>query len=116
MEREQVLMRLRAWTTGREASSGEPLPLVHALRHTQVHATLSAALALLEGASTVPPRPRNAGRAWSPDEDAALGTLYDAGTKVAGLAESLGRTRGAITARLVKLGRIEAPPGLRLRA
>jgi len=31
------------------------------------------------------------------------------------LASTLERTRGAISARLVKLGKIDPPPGLRLR-
>ena len=40
---------------------------------------------------------------------------FDAGSTIGALAVQMERTRGAITARLVKLGKIEAPPGLRLR-
>ncbi len=114
MEREQVLRSLRAWTSGTDPSSGEPLPLVHALRHSEVHATLVAALALVEAAASRP-RPRNAGRAWSADDDQQLASLFDAGEPVARLAERLERTRGSITARLARLGRIDLPPGMRLR-
>jgi hypothetical protein len=91
------------------------LPLVHALRHSEVHATLVAALGLLEADAGRSVRPRNAGRAWTGEDDAKLGALFDAGTSVGGLAEQLERTRGSITARLVKLGKIEAAPGMGLR-
>jgi hypothetical protein len=114
MEREEVARRLRAWTTGADPAGGEPLPLAHALRHAEVHATLVAALALVE-AGAAGARPRNAGRPWSAEDDVRLAELYDGGTPVARLAEQLERTRGSITARLVKLGRLEATPGMGLR-
>jgi hypothetical protein len=113
MERDEVLQRLRAWTTLVDPASGEPLPLAHALRHGEVQATLCAAVALLEARSSL--RPRNAGRAWSTDDDAKLAELFDRGTGVAHLAEELERTRGSVTARLVKLGKIEPTPGMGLR-
>jgi hypothetical protein len=113
MERDEVLQRLRAWTTVVDPASGEALPLAHALRHGEVQATLAAALVLLEARGAA--RPRNAGRAWSADDDAKLAELFDHGTGVARLAEELGRTRGSITARLVKLGKLEPAPGMGLR-
>jgi hypothetical protein len=58
---------------------------------------------------------RNAGRPWSAIDDVTLATAFDSGTTIGALAVQMERTRGAITARLVKLGKIEAPPGLRLR-
>ena len=115
MERHEVLKRLRAWTGGTDPASGGPLPLVHVLRHTDVHATLVAALALLDAAPVMASRPRNAGREWSADDDARLAALFDAGKNVSQIAGELERTRGSITARLVKLGRLEATPGMRLR-
>ena len=120
MDRMEVVQRLRAWTLGTDAGSGEPLPLAHALRHAEVHATLVAALCLLESAPagsecTAPPRPRNAGRPWSHEDDERLLAGFDAGTGVTDLAIRLERTRGSIAARLVKFGRIEPPPGMRLR-
>ena len=112
MERNEVLQRLRAWTTGVDPASGEPLPLAHALRHGEVHATLATALTLLEGQ---PARPRNAGRAWSCDDDAKLAEMFDRGVSTARLAEAMERTRGSITARLVKLGKLEPVPGMGIR-
>lgn len=112
MERNEVLQQLRAWTTGVDPASGEPLPLAHALRHGEVHATLAMALALLEAQ---PARPRNAGSPWSGDDDARLAEMFDRGEGVARLAEAMQRTRGSITARLVKLGKIEPAPGMGIR-
>ena len=112
MERNEVLHRLRAWTTGVDPASGEPLPLADALRHGEVHATLATALTLLEAQ---PVRPRNAGRAWSGDDDAKLAAMFDRGVSMARLAEALERTRGSITARLVKLGKLEPVPGMGIR-
>jgi hypothetical protein len=114
MDRDDVLRHLRAWTAFADPAGGEPLPLAHALRHAGVHETLVAALALIE-ASAPRVRPRNAGRAWSHDDDERLGALFDAGTPTMRMAETLERTRGSVTARLVKLGRIEATPGMGLR-
>ncbi|WP_419807612.1 hypothetical protein [Sphingomonas sp.] len=42
-------------------------------------------------------------RAWSPDDDAALCDGWYAGNGLAALAGRLGRTEGAVTARLVRL-------------
>lgn len=113
MEREAVLQRLRAWTALADPGTGEALPLAHVLRHAEVQATLAAALALLE--AEVRSRPPNAGRAWSVDEDATLSERFAQGAGVARLAEDFGRSRGSITARLVKLGKIEPKPGMGLR-
>ncbi len=114
MERDEVVTRLRQWTAGVDPASGEPLPLVHALRHTEVHATLVAALGYLDAVPAAA-RPRNAGRPWSPDDDAQLVRRFESGASIARLAGELERTRGSISARLVKLGKLEPPPGMRLR-
>ena len=63
----------------------------------------------------VVPSRSNAGRPWSAGEDALLAQAHEAGMTIAELARAHERTTGAITARLVKLGRIAMPPGLRLR-
>ncbi|MFO1282449.1 MAG: hypothetical protein U1F51_08255 [Burkholderiales bacterium] len=44
-----------------------------------------------------------------------LAAAHQAGSAIAELARAHERTRGAITAHLVRLGRIETPPGMRLR-
>jgi hypothetical protein len=55
--------------------------------------------------------PPNAGKAWTPQEDAALEIAFDAGIPLKQAAQELGRTAYAVEQRLVKLGKIAAPPG-----
>lgn len=61
----------------------------------------------------------NAGKFWSPREDKVLCARYDAGTSIADLATKHSRTQGAITFRLVKLGKVQAgsqiDPNLKIR-
>lgn len=52
-------------------------------------------------------RPESAGRRWSDEEDALLCREFDEGRPVAELAQQHGRSRAAITLRLVKLGRLD---------
>ena len=126
MDRETVLHHLRAWADGVDPSTGLTLPPDHPAQRPDTLRVVFAALALLSSPAPAGPEvagatrplasgPRNAGRAWSADDDATLASGFDAGETIGALAGRLERTRGAISARLVRLGKIEAPPGLRLR-
>jgi hypothetical protein len=124
MDRETVLRHLRAWADGVDPASGQVLPSDHPGQRPETLRVIFAAVALLDAAADTAmqppargfaPGPRNAGRPWSNDDDEALAGGFDAGETIGALASKLERTRGAISARLVKLGKIEAPPGLRLR-
>jgi hypothetical protein len=64
-----------------------------------------------EAARSKPAVPSNAGKRWSPQEDAALETAFDAGIPVRQVAQELGRTSFAVEQRLIRLGKIEAPAG-----
>lgn len=55
--------------------------------------------------------PPNAGKKWTPQEDAALETAFDAGIPLKQVAQELGRTAFAVEQRLVRLGKIAAPAG-----
>ncbi|HET8748273.1 MAG TPA: hypothetical protein VFM98_21945 [Ramlibacter sp.] len=55
------------------------------------------------------PRPANAGKPWSEQEDSALEIAFDAGIPMKQVAQELGRTAFAVEQRLVKLGKVEAP-------
>ena len=46
---------------------------------------------------------------WTPAEETDLLSAFDRGVAIKELAASHQRTRGAIKARLVRLGRLEAP-------
>jgi hypothetical protein len=56
----------------------------------------------------LPPGPANAGTAWSTAADRQLEALWKEGSSLASLAETFGRTRGSITARLVRLGIVDS--------
>lgn len=127
MEREDLLRHLSGWRDGIDPASGATLPPDHPAQRTDFLRVVCAAIDAI-GA----PRPResvdagsgmhtalraraNAGRPWSASEEALLVQAHDAGMTIAELARAHERTTGAITARLVKVGRIAMPPGLRLR-
>ena len=74
-----------------------------------IRALFLAGVALQREAPTARPRPETArpaaaGTPWTPEEDARLKREFESTTDLAGLAERHARTRGAISARLVRLG------------
>ena len=118
---ESTLAVVRALARGIDPSTGEMLPSDHLCQQPATIRALVAALAELEGRSAGTRSPRNAmsgakaGTAWDPADDEALAQAFDRGEPVGKLAQEFQRSRGAINARLVRLGKIETPPGLRLR-
>ena len=52
--------------------------------------------------------PANAGKSWKTEEEESLNTGFDNGDSVDILAERHQRTKGSITSRLVKMGKISA--------
>jgi hypothetical protein len=58
--------------------------------------------------------PPNAGKPWSADEDDKLESAFAAGIDVRDIAQEMGRTPWAVEARLAKLGKIPAKPGMRI--
>lgn len=125
MDREAVIAHLRAWADGVDPSTGATLPPDHPGQQPATLRVVFAALGMLAAdhptsvaRNREPPlalAARNAGRPWSGADDATLAAAFDAGSTIGALAVQMERTRGAITARLVRLGKIEAPPGFRLR-
>lgn len=53
--------------------------------------------------------PANARKPWTPEDDEKLASAFEAGSGVSQLMKDFGRTRNAVEARLVKLGKL--PPG-----
>lgn len=92
--------------------TGEIVPADSPLNEREVIGALHFALARLEATAQAgkdTDRPENAGTAWAPEEDADLLKGFDGGMTPRELAKKHGRTRGAISSRLVKLGRDPAP-------
>lgn len=125
MEREDLMRHLAGWRDGVDPATGATLPVDHPAQRTDFLRVVCAAIDALSSApmpacapartAAQSPGRGNAGRPWSPAEDERLEQAHAAGMRVAELARAHERTTGAITARLVKLGRIKPPPGLRLR-
>jgi hypothetical protein len=127
MEREDLLRHLAAWRDGIDPASGTCLPPDHPAQRTDFLRIVCAAIDALVPSPTPTQAARatrtipteagraNAGRPWSEAEDALLEQAHGAGMGIAELARAHERTPGAITARLVKLGCIELPAGMRLR-
>ena len=113
MEREDLIRTLAAWRDGVDPASGAPLASDHPAQRTDFLRVVCAAIDAL--AAIAASGRANAGRPWSPSEDGLLTQAHQAGMTIAELARAHERTPGAITARLVKLGLIAMPPGLRLR-
>ncbi|CAG1008574.1 hypothetical protein BURK1_03547 [Burkholderiales bacterium] len=126
MEREDLMRHLAGWRDGVDPVTGATLPPDHPAQRSDFLRVVCQAIDALASCTPTAPTPArrastpgpghaNAGRPWSAEEDALLAQAHEAGIGVVELARAHGRTPGAITLRLVKLGRIELPPGLRMR-
>jgi hypothetical protein len=115
MEAERAAHILRALADGVDPFTGEVVDDSSPLQNPECIRALFAAVEALEGrASDRNKRAREnrgfngrAGKPWDEREDGELTERFDAGWNVADLAKHLQRTRGAIRARLVRLGKIE---------
>jgi hypothetical protein len=98
--------------------TGEAMPADSPYNEPPVIRALFAVSQALEHCDLSRPRreaPANAGTAWTGEEDDKLLAAFDAGHEIKRMALDLGRSRVAVEARLVKLGRMEGRPGLPLR-
>jgi hypothetical protein len=97
---------------GIDPQTGELLPDDNPLNSPHVIRALFLAAKALElqgGKPAKQPTAKtgNAGKPWTEDEDQQLAQAFDAGQPVAALARTHQRTSGAITARLMRLGRLQ---------
>ena len=98
--------------------TGEAMPADSPYNEPPVIRALFEVSRALEQCDATKPRrelPANAGKTWSGEEDDKLVAAFDAGQELKQMALELGRSRVAVEARLVKLGKIEGRPGLPLR-
>src|SRR5688572_18927328 len=115
MDRQQVITILDSLADGIDPSTGSRIPY-EAFHTADAVRALFAASALLKseggprkqaGGSRNTTAFTSAGTAWSAEEDARLSHEFDSGMTVAQIALQHGRTSGAITSRLVKIGRLD---------
>ena len=120
MEKQAALHIVQALAQGIDPQTGETFPADSAYQHPQtVRALFEAAEALAASATgrarstssqgAPAPAPEMAGKPWSDEEDQMLAAAFDAGKAIAELAGLHRRSRVAIQARLVRLGKIEPP-------
>ena len=110
MDRQEIITVLDALADGIDPATGARIPYEAFHTATAVRA-LFAASALLKAESGKRTRKTtaftSAGAAWSAEEDARLGQEFDSGMTVGQIALQHGRTSGAITSRLVTIGRLD---------
>jgi hypothetical protein len=112
---------LRLLAAGIDPATGQPLDGLAPLQSTDMLRALYLAVDSLESRQRQGRRqstlPRNAGKAWSTDEDARLLAGFDAGQALGELVAAHERTRASIEARLVKHGRLalDQAPAARIR-
>ena len=101
---------ISALAEGVDPFTGEVLAREHLLQQPQVVRALFHAAHALErqgkSAKRAAALPTNAGAAWSEEEDLMLAHEFDFSIPVPEIAKRHGRTKGAITSRLVRLGKI----------
>jgi hypothetical protein len=115
MEAKRAAQILRALADGVDPFTGEVVDDCGPLQNPECIRALFAAVETLEGrAADRNKRAKGnrgltgrAGKPWDEREDGELTKRFDAGWNVADLAKHHQRTRGAIQARLVRLGKIK---------
>lgn len=117
MEQDRALSILKTLANGVDPATGEEFSSDSPYQHPDTIRALFWAVQQLETPARpqkqAAPRPEgtpaNAGRPWSEEEDGQLGKAFDAGKTIEQLAEVHKRSRFAVEARLVRLGKIAAP-------
>ena len=112
MEQSQALAVVRSLANGVDPETGEVFPPESAYQRPLVVRALYEAAAALERIERFERRraqmPAKTGEAWSEEEDRKLLAAFDAGRALQELAAAHERTMGAVRARLLKYGRINA--------
>jgi hypothetical protein len=116
MEREQALKILNALANGVHPATGEVFAADSPYQHPDtVRALLEAVRIIESGGKTRPAAaerhtaemPSNTFVRWTSQEEERLAAGFDAGKTSAELAQLHGRSRAAIEARLLKMGKID---------
>jgi len=119
MELERVVFIVEALAAGIDPTNGREIPSGVFQTPEVIRALFIAANALRSGrpsggggtataAALRGPRPAAAGIRWTDEEDGVLSREFDEGVTLSDIARRHNRTTGAITARLVKLGKVDA--------
>ena len=123
MNREQTLRTLNALANGIHPATGEKFGADSPYQHPDSVRALFEAMRAVESAASPAPAPvspaapaparrpmpeSGSGSRWSPEEEQRLVASFDTGRTVDELARAHNRSRAAIEARLVRLGKMDA--------
>jgi hypothetical protein len=114
MEKEQTLRILNALANGVHPATGEKFAADGPYQHPDTVRALFEAMRAVEGGGAPAPERKPAfpqsgsGSRWSAEEEQRLASAFDAGRTVDELARAHNRSRAAIEARLVRLGKMDA--------
>ncbi len=89
--------------------TGEVLPEWDSCNQVEIVRALHTVLKSLDSVQEKPKKPQaeNAGKPWTEEDEEALCQMFEAGCTSREMCNRFGRTKGAIKARLVRLGKIE---------
>ncbi len=120
MEIQEALAVIRKLADGMHPETGAVLPSDCLYHHPQAVRAMHRAVGALEFQEERERArkflPKNAGKAWSNQEDAQICDEIRRGMSFERIAEMHNRTNGSIVARLVRLGKISADPQARKTA
>ena len=124
MNKEQTLRILNALANGIHPATGEKFGADSPYQHPETVRALFEAMRAMEAAGSPAPPPAangapaparrqampesGSGSRWSPEEEQRLVSSFDTGRTVDELARAHNRSRAAIEARLVRLGKMDA--------
>lgn len=112
MDASQALAVVRSLANGVDPATGEVFPAESAYQRPDVVRALYEAASALERQERYDRRkaemPVKTGEPWTEEEDRKLLAAFDAGRALQELAAAHERTLGAVRARLLKYGRINA--------
>lgn len=99
---------LETLADGVNPMTGEVLPECDSCNQLEVVRALHTVLKSLESISETRKKPQaeNAGKPWSEEDEERLSQMFEAGYTSREICDHFGRTKGAIAARLVRLGKI----------
>jgi hypothetical protein len=118
MEKEQALRVLNALANGVHPATGEKFAADSPYQHPDTVRALFEAMRAVEGGTAAAPAAAaperkampesGSGSRWTGEEEQRLAAAFDAGKTVDELARVHSRSRAAIEARLVRLGKMDA--------
>ena len=113
MDTARAIEIVRALADGRDPATGHQFPPDSPYQQADTVRALHVALEAMEkgnqqrAARPVDPNKPKVGTAWTPEEETRLSEAFAAQKPIPEIAAAHGRTKGAITSRLVKLGLIQ---------